>query len=109
LGREPAEALGAGEGRTAVLEQQLMQHRRLRAQLARELEAVRSREAELGDEMSRLTHERDQLAGELEAVRAASATSREAAESALDDARDRVAYLERRLIELQARGGDAAR
>jgi hypothetical protein len=100
---DAGDARGAGRDQTGRLQEQLAQHRLLRAQLARELEDVRRREQEVAVELEQAVRAREELEGELRTVREGSAAERAEFESALEAARSRVSYLERRLVEIRGR------
>ncbi len=87
------------------LEHQLAEHRVLRAQLARELQAVRKQTDEMQAELAHTVGDRDRLLEELEQERTSAAAERERLTERLQAAHQRVEYLERRLVEVQAQAG----
>jgi hypothetical protein len=97
-----AAASGDDDPLRARLEQQLAEHRLLRAQLARELQNARDQSRALEEELRRAEQERDVLAAELESHRAGSLSDHEQLAARLQQAHARVEYLERRVVEVQA-------
>lgn len=95
--------LDADDPLRARLEQQLAQHRLLRAQLARELEAVRARAEEVEAALEEARSERDRLEEELAVEQHDRADEHARLGETIESARSRVKYLETRLVELQGR------
>ena len=102
--REASIEQANADGGRDRLEQQLAEHRLLRAQLTRELKAIRAQTEDMQTELHNAVTERDALAEQLENERAGSAAERERLTERLQTAHQRVEYLERRLVEVQAQG-----